>query len=99
MLFRSRSTLDLVDTDSLTLLTFGAHDEWNAAITSAMPWCVRQRVGVDAPACDVLREICGVGPDGALLVRPDQHIAWKSTHMSAEEIDALTMACTRVRGD
>ena len=94
-----RSTLDLVDTDSLTLLTFGAHDEWNAAITSAMPWCVRQRVGVDAPACDVLREICGVGPDGALLVRPDQHIAWKSTHMSAEEIDALTMACTRVRGD
>jgi 2,4-dichlorophenol 6-monooxygenase len=60
-------------------VTFGAHDEWRAAMTAAAPWCTHVRIGVDASMSDVWRETCGIDPDGALLVRPDQHIAWKSS--------------------
>jgi 2,4-dichlorophenol 6-monooxygenase len=34
----------------------------------------------------------GIGPDGALLVRPDQHVAWRSTEADASPADALTRA-------
>jgi 2,4-dichlorophenol 6-monooxygenase len=94
-----RSTLDLVATDSLTLLTFGAHDEWNAAMSSATPWCSQVRIGVDVLVPDEWRETCGVGVDGALLVRPDQHIAWKSTRLPAGAGESLVTVSTAVLGD
>ncbi|MFD0800128.1 FAD-dependent monooxygenase [Streptomonospora algeriensis] len=36
-------------------------------------------------------EVCGIGEDGAVLVRPDQHVAWRSTHagpLADQELDA-----------
>jgi 2,4-dichlorophenol 6-monooxygenase len=93
-----RSTLDLVATDSLTLVTFGAHDEWHAAIAAAAPWCAHVRIGVDASTDDAWHETCGISSDGALLVRPDQHIAWKSSNGSAAGRDGLAAVCTQVLG-
>ena len=36
------------------------------------------RVGVDTPALDAWRVMCDVGESGALLVRPDHHVAWRA---------------------
>jgi 2,4-dichlorophenol 6-monooxygenase len=93
-----RSTLDLVATDSLTLMTFGAHDEWHAAIAAAAPWCAHVRIGAAASTNDAWHETCGVGPQGAMLVRPDQHIAWKSSNGSTAGRDGLAAVCTQVLG-
>jgi len=93
-----RSILDLISDDSFTLLTFGAHDEWNVVMTSAMPWCSQVRIGVDASVSDQWRETCGVGINGALLVRPDQHIAWNSSQMSVEAMDNFATVGTKVLG-
>lgn len=94
-----RSTLDLVDPGSLTLLTFGAHDEWDEAMTSAASRCVQVRIDADEAVGDVWRGTCGIGVDGALLVRPDQHIAWTSPNASVGEREGLVAACSKVMGD
>lgn len=71
-----RSTLDLVPLDRPVLVTFGDHDGWSAALGDAD--VARVRVGVDVPALEGWRRTCGVAEDGALLVRPDQHVAWRA---------------------
>ena len=76
-----RSTLDLVATTGLTLLSFGNHDDWATAAQPVTAPLQHVRVGddtrIDAVAQARWRDLCGVG-DGALLVRPDQHIAWRA---------------------
>lgn len=71
-----RSTLDLVPIDRPVLLTFGAHDDWSNALGSAHVAIIR--VGVDTRALDAWQEVCDVGESGALLVRPDHHVAWRA---------------------
>ncbi len=75
-----RSTLDLVPFDRFTLLSFGAHERWAEAVAGVAEVPLAQvRVGVDAlPADESWRSICEVGETGALLVRPDQHVAWRA---------------------
>ncbi len=70
------STLDLVPLDRSVLVSFGDHDRWAAALDGAP--VAHVRVGVDTPALDAWREVCDVRSDGALLVRPDQHVAWRA---------------------
>ena len=36
------------------------------------------RIGVDTPALPAWRQLCGIGDTGALLVRPDHHVAWRA---------------------
>jgi 2,4-dichlorophenol 6-monooxygenase len=79
-----RSTLDLVDAGAMTLFTFGQHDEWANATQRSSSWMTHVRVGVDADVGDEWREICGIGVDGAILVRPDQHISWASTRLPVD---------------
>jgi 2,4-dichlorophenol 6-monooxygenase len=76
-----RSTLDLVPIDRPVLFSFGDHDAWGNALGSAD--VVTVRVGVDTPALDSWRKVCDVGESGALLVRPDHHVAWRA-HTSAQ---------------
>ena len=80
-----RSTLDLVATDSMTLLSVGAHDGWAAAVdTAAVPM---SHIPLDDESVDsAWRSMCGLGVGGALLIRPDQHIAWRcdTTPLSPE---------------
>jgi 2,4-dichlorophenol 6-monooxygenase len=88
-----RSTLDLIASDAMTLITLGAHDEWAAAAASA-PVAVRHVQLVDDAIVDAAwPSLCRLGDGGALLVRPDQHVAWRSEalpHSPATELaDAL----------
>ncbi len=91
-----RSTLDLIAADVMTLLTCGAHAGWAAAVAaSSIP--VRQvPLGEDAPAGAEWHTLCGLGPESALLVRPDQHIAWRAEGLPTDPAAALTAALTTI---
>jgi 2-polyprenyl-6-methoxyphenol hydroxylase-like FAD-dependent oxidoreductase len=71
-----RSTLDLVPLDRSVLFSFGDHEAWGNALGAADVATVR--VGVDTPALDSWRTVCDVDEGGALLVRPDHHVAWRA---------------------
>jgi hypothetical protein len=70
------STLDLVPLDRPVLFSFGDHEAWAHALGEA--WAATVRVGIDTPMLETWRTLCGVGATGALLVRPDQHVAWRA---------------------
>jgi 2-polyprenyl-6-methoxyphenol hydroxylase-like FAD-dependent oxidoreductase len=96
-----RSTLDLVPYEGFTLLSFGSHDEWGEAIAQRCDRPVVQvRIGVDARLPDdTWRTTCGVGETGALLVRPDQHVAWRAASLPAEPGAALATAFAGILGE
>ncbi len=71
-----RSTLDLVPIGRPVLFTFGDHTRWAGELGDAAVELVR--VGIDTPALDAWGQLCGVRDGGALLVRPDQHVAWRA---------------------
>ena len=75
-----RSTLDLVGYDGLTLISFGEHERWAEAIAHAdRPGLAQIRIGRDAsPEDGAWASACGMDEGGALLVRPDQHVAWRA---------------------
>jgi 2,4-dichlorophenol 6-monooxygenase len=77
----STSTLDLVPLDRPVLFSFGDHDTWADALGAAD--VVTVRIGVDTPALDPWRLLCGVDDTGALLVRPDHHVAWRARNAAA----------------
>lgn len=92
-----RSTLDLVAGPGFTLMTCAAgspagsparSDTWSDAWSDAWSAAARARsVPLRVVALETAPdwwERCGLGPDGALLVRPDQHIAWRADHLPAE---------------
>ena len=82
------STLDLVPLDRPVLVSFGGHDTWADVLGPAEVETVR--IGVQTPELDSWRRLCGVGETGALLVRPDQHVAWRAR--SVEESPDLAHA-------
>jgi 2,4-dichlorophenol 6-monooxygenase len=88
-----RSTLDLIASDAMTLITVGAHDEWAAATSSAPVAIHHVRLEETAAVDEAWHSQCRLGADGALLVRPDQHIAWRADALprspAAELADAL----------
>lgn len=78
-----RSTLDLVASGAMTLISLGEHEAWAESV-AAMPQGVVQVAVSDTMQIDPgWRERCGVAPSGALLVRPDQHVAWRADDVSA----------------
>jgi len=89
-LTEGRSTLDLVDEQQLTLISFGAHDAWAQVTTDADIRHVR--IGIDAHVTAAWQQTCGMGDDGALLVRPDQHIAWCARSIPADVSAELSRA-------
>lgn len=89
------STLDLVGTEML-VITSSADSPWIAAaeqvsVDAGVP--IRTVVIGDGGYRDPFgqwKEISGVGEDGALLVRPDQHVVWRAKAMtSSGEKDLL----------
>jgi 2,4-dichlorophenol 6-monooxygenase len=93
-----RSTLDLVEADGMTLLSFGAHDRWADAIGASLVPVRHVRVGVDIRVGDGWQALCRLGHDGALLVRPDQHIAWRSGTLPNDPADALATSLDIILG-
>jgi len=96
-----RSTLDWIAYDRLTLVTFGARERWAeaAASLSNVPLAhVHVAAGVDGPD-ERWRRTCGVEATGALLVRPDQHVAWRAVSLPDAPASALTTALAQIVGD
>ena len=81
--------LPLADTSSLDLVRAGRHalltgpqgQIWAAAARSLDP-CGALLDIPDIPPSSVGPE-CGIGEDGALLVRPDGVVSWRATHLTA----------------
>ena len=91
-----RSTLDLVPLDRPVLFSFGDHDAWANALGAATGWVATVRVGIDTPDLESWRTVCEVDATGALLVRPDQHIAWRA--FNASRLSGLACALDAVAG-
>jgi 2-polyprenyl-6-methoxyphenol hydroxylase-like FAD-dependent oxidoreductase len=103
------STLDLLPPDRFTLIAGPAGAAWveAAAAISTPP----AAAAISTPPLHVLaigRDVAdpggawlallGIGNEGALLVRPDQHVAWRSARGAANPRDALRSALARSVG-
>jgi 2,4-dichlorophenol 6-monooxygenase len=85
------STLDLLALDSFTLITTSQNDAW-AAAASGVSDVPLQYVALDsAQLSDEARwiEESGIGSEGALLVRPDQHVAWRAASLPKDPSSIL----------
>ena len=78
------STLDLVVHDSMTLISFGAFDEWQRVAEASEVAVVHQPLTAAMQVDPDFRARCGVGSSGAVLVRPDHHVAWRSDDVDIE---------------
>jgi 2-polyprenyl-6-methoxyphenol hydroxylase-like FAD-dependent oxidoreductase len=93
-----RSTLDLVQAEGMTLLTLGAHDRWADAVATTSVPVHHVRLGIDADAGDAWRQRCRLLDRGALLVRPDQHIAWRHDDIPDDPTAELATALDTTLG-
>jgi 2-polyprenyl-6-methoxyphenol hydroxylase-like FAD-dependent oxidoreductase len=95
------STLDLLRPDCFTLIAGRAGAAWieaTAAITTPRLHCLA--IGRDVPDADgAWATLLGIENDGALLVRPDQHVGWRSARGVANPGDALRSALSRCVGN
>ena len=99
-----QSSLDQVGYDGFTLLSFGEHERWAEAIQAATAATAAPvahvRVGTDLRARDdAWRTACGVEETGALLVRPDQHVAWRAASLPGDPGAQLTSALSTILGE
>lgn len=97
------STLDLVRPGRFALITGRRASPWaDAAATLADRHALDIDVVAIADDADVRdadrrwRHLRGVSADGALLVRPDQHVGWRSIGAHAEPQRALAAALGRI---
>ena len=93
---RRVSTLDLIAYDRFTLITGPAGQAWTTAAAGNLP--INQlTIGRDVIDDDgTWTTLLGIDPDGAMLVRPDQHVAWRSPHGVADPAAALARASDRI---
>ena len=78
-----RSTLDLIALESMTLITTGDHERWSTAATDVTAPLTHVRIGSGSSAPEGWIDTCQLDDGEALLVRPDQHIAWRGTDPAA----------------
>jgi len=96
------STLDLYDTD-FVLLTGSRGQAWRTASRRAV-----EQLGMPLRCYSISAEddlvdesdgwprLYGVGVDGAVLVRPDGHVAWRTTSSDGNPSDHLVAALRRI---
>jgi 2,4-dichlorophenol 6-monooxygenase len=93
----ARSTLDLIPYDRFTLITGADGTAWAAAadgIGDIPLGYVALGRDIDAGWADQL----GIDATGALLVRPDQHVAWRARRAVADPAATLRDALARIVG-
>jgi 2,4-dichlorophenol 6-monooxygenase len=93
-----RSSLDCVSARGFTLFSFGDHERWVEAVegVSSVP-LDHVRIGVDVVAVETgWARTCDIHPGGALLVRPDQHVAWRARVAPGQPGAALRRAITTI---
>ena len=92
------STVDLVARSGLTLFVSSVGErEWKCAAKRAQEEnvcpiavvAIGENVSVSDPSNRFVTA-CDVGDEGALLVRPDKHVAWRIGAMPADPAEALT---------
>jgi len=98
------SAIDLFDT-AFTLLAGASGQRWRDAAATAA-----QDLGVPLAACTVgpggdlgdedgtWAQVYGIGPDGAVLIRPDGHVAWRSAAAGTEPHAELVRVLHTVLG-
>jgi 2-polyprenyl-6-methoxyphenol hydroxylase-like FAD-dependent oxidoreductase len=98
------STIDLFG-PHFTLVTGRDGAPWrDAAVRVAgagVPPIVAHTIGGDGGIADpagAWTETYGIGEDGAVLVRPDGHVAWRRAHAPADPARALEIALSVVLG-
>jgi 2,4-dichlorophenol 6-monooxygenase len=95
-----RSVLDLVATDGLTLIAAADGAAWAEAAercTIAAVQCLLAGRDFADPEGHWSR-VSQIGRDGALLVRPDQHVGWRVVHAPADRTAALRDAVSDLLG-
>jgi len=97
------STIDLFG-PQFVLLAGRDGDAWRRAaqaIGPSWPPLVAHAVGADGDLADPdghWHDAYGIDPDGAVLVRPDGHVAWRSRAGSSSPADVLRGALDRLLG-
>ena len=92
------STLDLLASDRFTLLTAASDPDWTEAAKSVTEFPLAH-VAIGRDAIDgegAWAQVAELDPGGALLVRPDQHVAWRVTKKPDDPRRALTEAIDRL---
>jgi hypothetical protein len=99
---RRQSTMDLADA-KLTLLVGAAGHAWTTAAatiaassTSPLTALRSARDFHDPTGC--FHDVHGITPSGAILVRPDGHVAWRSPASDPTPLLTLRAAVTRAVG-
>lgn len=94
------SSLDLVAVDRPTLLVGPAGKTWlEAAEAIASPPLRCLAIGREIADPDgAWSTLLGIDADGALLVRPDQHVAWRAARAAEDPATTLRAALARVSG-
>jgi len=93
------STLDLLPVDRFALIAGKRGSAWLDAAAKLEPPLARVAIGSDVDdETGAFAAALGIADDGALLVRPDQHVAWRSARGVAEPAAALREALARVLG-
>lgn len=97
---RRVSTLDLLPPDRFTLIAGRAGAAWIEAVDAiATPPLHHLAIGRDVADPDgAWSAQLGIESDGALLVRPDQHVAWRSARAVADPAATLRSALARCVG-
>lgn len=100
-----RSTLDLVES-RFTLLAGPGGGAWCAAAAAAAARAgldlAAYRVGPDGDAVDpdgAWAAAAGLRPDGALLVRPDGFVAWRTAGGAERPAEVIAAALRQILGD
>jgi 2,4-dichlorophenol 6-monooxygenase len=91
---RRVSMLDLLPYDSFVLIT-GPEDEAWAAVARTIETPLLRCLVAGRDFTDPERHwesVCEIGPSGALLVRPDQHVAWRAPEAVSDPAAALSAA-------
>ncbi len=97
---RRGSTLDLLAFDGFTLVTAAWNDSWANAVGRIADVPVHHLALEREGIFDIARwqAEAGIGRDGALLVRPDQHVAWRVASAPTDVHAALRAAIDQVLG-
>jgi 2,4-dichlorophenol 6-monooxygenase len=94
------STLDLLGLDTFTLITTSQSDAWADAVAEVEDVPLRYVALDPAQLSDEARWSAesGIGAEGALLVRPDQHVAWRAPSLPTHPSTVLREVIAQIVG-
>jgi 2,4-dichlorophenol 6-monooxygenase len=96
---RRTSILDMLAPDGMTLIAGPRGGLWAEAVSRLAPLAIRCLVaGRDFADPDAeWQRTCEIEPDGAVLVRPDHHVAWRAARAPRDPAMELAAAARAIR--